>query len=216
MKRLIQKLKIMDVAKTPSVNQIIEQSLSQAINYQDYRALVHQLALEGSTSGAEKTEDLANYTLLSDRRMKRWDKTLKISEVDQETISNFDGNVTWLVITESWCGDAAHVIPVLNKMAELSNGIALKLVFRDENEALMNHFLTNGGKSIAKLIMIDNATGDVLGTFGPRPSEATALVEAYKAEHGKLAPEFKETLQAWYNHDKGQNVVKDVLQLLSL
>ena len=41
--------------------------------------------------------------------------------------------ITWLVLTESWCGDAAHVVPAINKIAELSDNIDLKLVFRDEN-----------------------------------------------------------------------------------
>jgi hypothetical protein len=124
--------------------------------------------------------------------------------------------VTWLVLTESWCGDAAHVIPVINKIAELSDHIDLKLVYRDENEALMNAFLTNGSRSIPKLIMIDSHSGEVLDTFGPRPSEATQLVLDYKAKHGVLTPEFKEELQHWYNTDKGQNTIEDLIQLLNL
>ena len=199
-----------------TVKQIIKESLKKSISYQEYRELVHQYVLDNSTSGLEKTEELANYTALNDRRMKRWDKTLKVTEADKTRIQNFNGNVTWLVITESWCGDAAHVIPVLNKIAELSENIDLKLVFRDENDDLMNHFLTNGGKAIAKLIMIDNENTEVIGTFGPRPSEATKLVEAYKIKHGKLTPEFKKDLQLWYNKDKGQSVILDILSLLKV
>ena len=199
-----------------TVKQIIKESLKKSISYQEYRELVHQYVLDNSTSGLEKTEELANYTALNDRRMKRWNKTLKVTEADKTRIQNFNGNVTWLVITESWCGDAAHVIPVLNKIAELSDNIDLELVFRDENDDLMNHFLTNGGKAIAKLIMIDNENTEVIGTFGPRPSEATKLVEAYKIKHGKLTPEFKEDLQLWYNKDKGQSVILDILSLLKV
>ncbi|MEH6534919.1 MAG: thioredoxin family protein [Psychroserpens sp.] len=199
-----------------SVQDIIDESLQKAISYQEYRDLVKQLVSEESTSGNEKTEALINYTMLNDRRMKRWDKTVKISEEVIEKVSHFNGNVTWLVITESWCGDAAHVIPVLNKLAEFSENIELKLVFRDENETLMDQFLTNGGRAIAKLIMIDNTTNEVVNTFGPRPSEATKLVNDYKAEHGKLTPEFKEDLQVWYNKNKGQNIIENVMTLLGL
>jgi hypothetical protein len=105
-------------------------------------------------------------------------------------------------------------MPVMNKVADLNDGIDFRVVLRDENEALMNQFLTNGGKSIPKLIMLDNTTGDIVNTFGPRPSEATKLVNDYKAEHGKLTPEFKEDLQQWYNKDKGQNAIKDLVALL--
>ncbi len=204
----------MTTSENKPIKEIISQSLKKAIDYQTYRNKVHQLVLDGSTSGNEKTEDLINYTKLNDSRMRRWDKTLRIQEKHKKSISNFNKKITWLVITESWCGDAAHVIPVLNKIAELSENIELKLVFRDENDDLMNQFLTNGGKSIAKLIMIDEISGKVIGTFGPRPSEATKLVNDYKAEHGQLTPEFKQILQGWYNTDKGQGVVKDIVALL--
>ena len=167
-----------------------------------------------STTGHDKTEDMVNYTMLNDRRMKRWDKTLKISDEIKDKVANFNGNITWLVITESWCGDAAHIVPAVNKIAELSENIDLKLVLRDDNDELMSQFLTNGGKAIAKLIMIDNTSGEVLNTFGPRPSEATKMVNDYKAEHGGLTAEFKEDLQLWYNKDKGQSTISDLMLLL--
>jgi len=199
-----------------SENDIINESLKNGISYQDYRALVSGLVEQGSTTGPEKTEALAEYTKLNDRRMKRWDKTIKVSETVKNKFLNFNRNITWLLITESWCGDAAHVVPVLNKIAELSENIDLKIVLRDENEALMDQFLTNGGKAIPKLIMIDTTTNNVINTFGPRPSEATQMVNDYKAMHGALTPDFKEDLQGWYNKNKGQNIIDDVMVLLGL
>jgi len=197
-----------------NLQNIIKDSLKKAISYQDYRALVKDLVVKESTTGNEKTEDLANYTMLNDRRMKRWDKTVKVDEAVKEKIANTNINQTWLVLTESWCGDAAHIMPVINKVAELNNTIDFKVVLRDENLDLMNQFLTNGGQSIPKLILIDNATIEVVNTFGPRPSEATKLVLDYKAKHGKLTSEFKEDLQGWYNKDKGQNAISDLVSLL--
>lgn len=193
---------------------IIKESIVKSFNYDTYKSMVNELADNEGTTGLEQTEALINYTKLNARRMKRWDKTLNISEDNQKRISGFERPITWLVITESWCGDAAHVIPVLNKLAELNNNIDLKIVLRDENLELMDMFLTNGGRAIAKLIMIDTETGDVLNTFGPRPSDATALVDNYKTEYGKLTPEFKEDLQVWYNKNKGQNIIEDIMQIL--
>ena len=198
------------------IEKIINESLTKAISYSEYRSLINELTEQASTTGAEKTEALINYTMLNNRRMKRWDKTVKVTEDIQERIANYNGDLTWLVITESWCGDAAHVIPVLNKLAELNEGIDLKLVFRDENPELMDQFLTNGGRAIAKLIMIDNISGEVKDTFGPRPSEATQMVNEYKQKFGKLTPEFKEDLQRWYNKDKGQNIIDDMVALLAV
>jgi len=196
------------------MDSIITTSLKRSMTYQDYRALVKQLVAENTTTGNEKTNELANYTKMNDQRMKRWDKTLKIAKSSQKKILAFSQNVTWLVITESWCGDAAHVLPVLNKIAELNSNINLRIVLRDENLELMDQFLTFGSRSVPKLIMIDDETETVINTYGPRPSEATHFVNRYKAMYGTLTPEFKEDLQHWYNNDKGQNIIDNVTEML--
>ena len=195
---------------------IIALNVTNSKSYQEYRTIVTQLVEQNSTSGNDTSEAMVNYTMLNDRRMKRWDKTIKLSDEVIKRVSNFKGDITWLVLTESWCGDAAHVVPAINKIAELSDNIDLKLVFRDESEELMNQFLTNGSKSIPKVIMVDNLSDEVINTFGPRPSKATQLVNDYKAKYGTLTPEFKEELQHWYNIDKGQNTINDLLNLLGV
>lgn len=199
---------------TLNLTDMISESLEKSMTYAEYRTLITTLVAENSTTGIDKTEALVNYTQLNDRRMRRWDKTAKVAENLKSEIENLDRKVTWLVISESWCGDAAHIMPIINKVAELSDAIDYKVVLRDENEALMNQFLTNGGKSIPKLIMLDTETKEVLNTFGPRPTVATTMVQDYKAKQGQLTPEFKEDLQRWYNKDKGQSTVEDLVNLL--
>jgi len=205
----------MELLQDIELNQIISDGLNNSFSYKEYRELVEELSYQGSTTGDEKTEALAEYTKLNHRRMKRWDKTLKIPDWSEEKIKRFNGKITWLVLTESWCGDAAHVIPVINKIAELNDGIDLRLVLRDENEDLMNAYLTNGGRAIPKLIALDRETGKVVNTFGPRPSEATKLVNDYKEKFGTLTPELKQDLQIWYNKDKGQTTISDIGKLLN-
>ncbi|MBU2928056.1 thioredoxin family protein [Winogradskyella psychrotolerans] len=199
---------------TLTLQDIISESLKNSMTYAEYRELVIKLVEEKSTTGNDKTDALVEYTLLNDRRMRRWDKTAKVSDAMKTKIENSDKKVTWLVISESWCGDAAHIMPIINKVAELNDAIDYKIVLRDENEALMDQFLTNGGKSIPKLIMLNSETNTVLDTFGPRPTVATKMVQDYKAEHGMLTPEFKEDLQRWYNKDKGQSTIEDLVNLL--
>ena len=201
--------------KTLELSTIINTSLNDSFDYQSYRTQVAEFAKAGKTSGAEPLEALVNYTMLNDRRMKRWDKTIKLSDHIKDRIKSFTGKMTWLVLTESWCGDAAHIIPILNKIAEQNDGIELKLVYRDEHPDLMDQFLSNGSRSIPKLIMMDR-NREVLATYGPRPSTATRMVNDFKTLYGQLTPEFKEDLQAWYNKDKGATVVLDILDLLKI
>lgn len=196
-------------------NNFITNALRNSVSYNEFILLVKELVAKNSTTGVEKTESLINYTKLNERRIKRWNKTLKISDESKKVIENFSKETTWLVLTESWCGDAAHVMPVMNKIAKLNDNIDLKVVLRDQNKELMNQFLTNGNKSIPKLHLIDNQSDEVVNSYGPRPTDATKLVNEYKSKHGKLTPEFKEGLQKWYNKDKGQNTINDLVALLN-
>ncbi|MBT8222498.1 MAG: thioredoxin family protein [Eudoraea sp.] len=198
------------------VQDLIQKVVPQAMSYKAYRSLVEDLASAGDTTGEIISEALINYTQLNNRRMRRWDKTLKLNEAQIQEIQAFKGKVTWLVLTESWCGDAAPSLPVMNKIAELHSGITLRIVLRDEHLELMDHFLTAGTRSIPKLIMVDEDTHHVLGEWGSRPGKATAMVEAFKKEHGTLTAEFKEELQGWYNKDKGKDIIEDLLGLLTL
>ncbi|WP_241507206.1 thioredoxin family protein [Aquimarina sediminis] len=196
------------------VSEYIEEGINDSYSYQEYKDLVSSLLAEGKSTGHEQSEALTNYSKLNDRRMKRWDKTLKISKSIADSFSNADLNITWVVLTEGWCGDAAHILPVLNMLAELNDGIDLKIVLRDDHDELMSNFLTNGGKSIPKLIAYDKENKEVINSWGPRPSVATQMVNEYKHKHGSLDSDFKQDLQVWYNKDKGANIAEDLLNLL--
>lgn len=196
------------------IDQILKESLSKAISYTAYRGLVESLANEGKSTGPIQTEDLSNYTKLNNKRMKRWDKVFKIDTATEEAIGRMDKKVTWLVLTESWCGDAAPALPVMEKIANLNPNIQLRIVMRDENTELMNEFLTNGGMSIPKLIAIEDASQSVVGSWGPRSKNAAKLVADHKAaNNGKILPEFKQDLQMWYNKDKGSSILEELLTL---
>jgi len=203
-----------NISKTTS--QLVQQGISNAMSYLEYRDLVNTLSAEGKSTGLEQTDTLTDFTNLNNRRMRRLDKTLKIDDSIIEKIKSIDKKITWVVLTESWCGDAAQTLPVINKVAELSNNISLKIILRDSNFDLMNRFLTNNAMSIPKLIMVNESTGEVIGEWGPRPNIASQMVVDYKNDYGTLTPEFKEDLQIWYNNDKGQNTLKELMELLSL
>jgi hypothetical protein len=193
---------------------IIENSLSQSHSYVDYRNYIKDLLKEGKSTGKEQSEALTHYSELNEARMNRLEKTVKISTEIIQKLNQLNGDYIWLVISEGWCGDAAQILPVIYKMAELSERIDLKIVFRDENEDLMNLFLTNGTKSIPKLIILDKNTLEVLSDFGPRPIGAKQLILDYKAKHGIVDETAKTNLQLWYLHDKGLSIQKEILDLM--
>ncbi|NJX17534.1 thioredoxin family protein [Tamlana crocina] len=57
--------------------------------------------------------DYLDYTKLNWSRMNRWLKTGKITEELKNTLQQIYKPQHWIVITEPWCGDAAHITPFL-------------------------------------------------------------------------------------------------------
>jgi len=193
---------------------IITQSLKKSYSYQEYRNFVSTLLKEGKSTGNEQSADLTHYSELNEVRMNRLDKTMVVPAENIKRLQAINSEMIWLVISEGWCGDAAQILPIINKMAEQSEKIDLKIVFRDENEELMDLFLTNGTKSIPKLIVLDKNSLEVLGDFGPRPTEARQLILDYKATHGIVDETAKTELQKWYLHDKGLSTQREILKLM--
>jgi len=189
-------------------------TLQNPSSYTAYRTLVNHLVAEEQSTGTDQSEERINFSLLNDRRMKRLDKTLQLSPETTAEINAITSPQTWLVLSEGWCGDAAQNLPVIAKMAAVNPKITLQVILRDENLPVMDAFLTNGGRAIPKMLVVNTAE-EVVATWGPRPSKATQLVRDYKATHGSIDAEFKKELQVWYNKEKGKNTQEDIVALLN-
>lgn len=194
-------------------NTLIKNSLNNTFSYVAYRNLVKELIAAGKSTGIEQSESHLEFSILNNKRMDRLDKTLTISEETQNSLDNLNKGFTFLVIAEGWCGDAAQILPIINKVAEASDKIEFKIVLRDENEDLMNQYLTNGSKSIPKVLILDQEN-NVLDSWGPRPAVASKMVMDYKAQNGSLDEDFKKNLQIWYNKDKGNNTQDELIGML--
>jgi hypothetical protein len=193
----------------------IAKALFKSYPYSEYRKLVTDLLSEGKSTGNQQSESLTNYSKLNDARMNRLDKTTKIADEVVSKLENLDHKYIWLVISEGWCGDAAQILPILNKMALASDKkIDLRIVLRDENEELMDQYLTNGGKAIPKVIVICKEAGIVRTDWGPRPKGATELLANYKREFGVIDEKIKTDLQLWYLADKGISVQDELMQII--
>lgn len=195
---------------------IIKDSLSKSLTYLEYRKVVSELLLEGKSTGDLQSEELLHYSNLNETRMNRLEKTIVITPENAERLKLLKKKYLWIVISEGWCGDAAQLLPIMHKMEVLSDNIDFKIVLRDDNEDLMNQFLTNGGKSIPKLLILDSETLEVLGDWGPRPQLAFDLVKNYKEKHGVIDETIKTDLQMWYLHDKGLSTQKELLEMMRL
>ena len=197
------------------MKEIIQNALQNSFSYADYRKLASDLVAQGKPTGHDHSEALVQFATLNETRMNRLEKTITIDADVQLKLQNISNNYIWLVLAESWCGDAAQILPVINKMSAVSNALQLKIVLRDDNDLLMQQFLTNGGKAIPKIIILDAQTLNVVADWGPRPQGAKQLILDYKAAHGIVDEAAKIELQKWYLHDKGVAIQYEILEIMS-
>lgn len=193
---------------------IFQQAYQNSMTYDAYRMLIDDLISQNKSTGHEQSDFLFDFTKLNQQRMKRLNKTQLLLPEVIEAVKQIGEKQVWLVLTESWCGDAAQNIPVLKKMADENPMIDLRMVLRDDNDALMQRYLTNGGRSIPKLIAVSENLSEELFTWGPRPEGAQTEVKRLLELYGGFTPEVKEGIQVWYNNDKGVSVQKEMLELI--
>lgn len=196
------------------MNDLVAKSLENSYTYTEYRNHISTLLIDGLSTGHTQREALTHYTTLNEVRMNRLDKTIKIPAEISDSLGKLNKDFILVVLSEGWCGDAAQILPVINKMAEAAPNLDLQIVLRDENEQLMNEYLTNGSKSIPKLILIDAQTMVVRGSWGPRPQGAAQLIKDFKDKFGVINEEAKTELQKWYLHDKGLSTMEEIILLL--
>lgn len=115
--------------------------------YSEYQGLFQNLVNNNTSKGENPSEALVKYTKLNWSRAKRNDKTFKPLSATEDFLKSLNKQYKIGIITEPWCGDAAQVVPAIAAMANYSDNIETEVVLRDENEELMNRYLTNGGKS---------------------------------------------------------------------
>ncbi len=202
------------MAASPKLPVLPAESLAGAYTYQAYRQLITDLLAEGKTTGPEQSEELTAYTDLNVKRMERLDKTVQVQPALAAAAAGLQGHYLWLIITEGWCGDAAQLVPIMEAVAQASQGhLTTRYVLRDEHPELMQNYLTGGGKAIPKLLVVNPDTLLEITHWGPRPAPAQTLLHKLKAE-GATHEEYAREIHTWYAHDRTQTMQTELLALV--
>ncbi len=198
--------------------------LENSMSYAAYINAVNALVAQGkaSTNDASNDEEFLHYAQLNQTRMKRLDKTTTLSASTVASLSNWSTPVYFLVISEGWCGDAAQIVPVINKMTEVNAHIKMRIIFRDEHLDIMDRFLTNGGRAIPIILVVSQLDGSVLAQYGPRPTELLKFMAERKVLERQLPvanqkaffEESKAMAQKWYNENKTVDIQNELIAIL--
>lgn len=181
--------------------------------YADYRDNLIDLLSQGKTTGTDHSEAMLHYAKMNLQRMKRVEKTTVLNDSLLEVLKGLKNKYKFLVITEGWCGDAAQIVPVIDKIVSaMPDQFDLKLVLRDENLPLIDAHLTNGGRAIPVLLVLDDQDNLVLPKWGPRPKILQDLMASWKRENLEMEV-IAEQLHGWYAKDKTQAIQRELAEI---
>lgn len=155
----------------------------------------------------------AEFSQLNLHRTRRIERTWKPSGELLALVERLPAPQTWLVLTETWCGDSAQCLPMIVRLAEMASGVTLRLLLRDDNLDVMDRYLTEGKQAIPKLVGFDHEGGELF-RWGARPAEAQAVMADALAE-GLEKPERLERLHLFYGRDRGRALDAEFVTLFT-
>ena len=197
------------------MNKTIESALATAMTYEAYMDMFENLVKTDATTGVDQSEMLVNFTKLNYRRMTRLNKTITVSDKLVAGISEIPFKMKWIIISEAWCGDAAQNIPYIAQLAKACENVELSLVLREENLEFMDQYLTNGGRSIPKVVFLKADGLEEIATWGPRPEIIQNKVVEFQQNAPADVPyeKFAETIHAWYAKNKNDALETELLTI---
>lgn len=182
------------------------------MKWNEYTSLFEKILSSEHVDAPYDNPEYVNYVKMNQSRSNRWMKGDILDKELVEKIKSIDSPQEWIMITEPWCGDAAHNVPVIAQLSQQNPLIDFKIELRDNGENMIDNYLTNGGKSIPILVVRDK-DGKDLFTWGPRPKECQdVMVECQKADLPML--EKHKQIQTWYGQNKGATIQQELLKLL--
>ena len=190
------------------------QQETKSFDFPSYKAFMYELE-ENMLCTGELTQEHIQATLLNSYRIRRIDKHIEILPALTREVQSLKSNWEWIVLVESWCGDGAQNLPIIAKIAALTDKIKLTIKLRSENAELMDAHLTNGARSIPKLICVLTNSRKEIGNWGPRPAVIQEKVKKLKSENLSITPkEFSQNLHLWYASDKGAALQNEFINLI--
>jgi hypothetical protein len=187
--------------------------IAKGIHFDAFIALNQDLLKEGKTTGNTQTAEYVEFGRVNLARMQRLSKTVILRPDLLAVLQQLATPHTLLIITEGWCGDSAQIVPVLEHMRLACPALDVLFLLRDEHPEVMDQYLTNGARSIPKVICLETASLDEKWQWGPRPAQLQAAVKDLLAK--QVTHEEKGLfVQNWYNLNKTQDIQEELKVLV--
>jgi len=148
----------------------------------EYREIWKEKKDRGAGPDADKEErKLIHYLNYNWERQAQVHEAYEPSSELKTALDGLPEPQIWMVLTEPWCGDSAFLLPVITEAAASTDAVTLRILLRDDNLDIMDQYLTDGSRSIPKLVVFSES-GEEQFTWGPRPETAARRFDALREQ----------------------------------
>lgn len=194
---------------------VISAYLNKTISFEDYLQLTQDILEEKIPRlGIYSNDSTFRYTRSNLERMNRVMENIVLNQKLYNALSDLKEDWVWVVISEPWCGDASWSTPALAMIAQCSGHIEFRILLRDSNPEVMDHYHTKGSESIPKLVCVRKSSLQEVGTWGPRPEVLQRLVMEFKDSAHFDYRESVRKIHAWYAEDMTRSIQQELYELM--
>jgi hypothetical protein len=149
------------------------------------------LFAKGTTYGEYRDRILAGGGIMKDLLVAS-EAGLAEETIDVEPFRRLPKPLRVLILSEDWCGDCTDNLPIVNRLAEESGKLEVRILPRDEHLDVMDQYLKYGQFQSIPLILLVDETGKVIGDLKERPESVTELRARKRQELYAKRPDFGE------------------------
>jgi hypothetical protein len=186
----------------------------KSMSFEEYIRLTESIVAGNSSDEIYRNEKMLNYTKDNLARMNKIASNLAIDKRLYNELQPLQEEQTWVCITEPWCGDASQIVPALYLIASCNANIDFRILLRDANEDIMNNYLTNGGKSIPKLIMLQSETLEEIESWGPRPAVIQQIVQEQIHDTTTSFGDKVRMIHKWYDENNSKDLQEEFITIV--
>ena len=188
------------------------EQLATGLSYSAYRQHIAE-ALATPAPDEQLAKTLPYYQQAVDR-MDQVTPTITLLPELQAALGQLTQPYLWAIITEGWCGDASHTVPILEAVAQASGGhLTTRYFLRDSHLDLIDKYLTNGGRAMPIAVVLHADSLTEAGVWGPRPAPLQAIHQELKAREVP-SKEIMAQVHAWYDQDATRTTQQELLALV--
>ncbi len=184
----------------------------EGLSYEQYLAQWRDKTEQPLTGLGKTQRKYLYYARYNYDRSRRVEEAYKPSDRLRRALATLEAPQLWMVLTEDWCVDSAYSLPLFVEAARLSSYITLRLLERDANLDIMDCYLTNGSRSIPKLVAFD-VEGEELFQWGPRPRDAQQL-RAEMKDAGATYQQISQHLLEWFEVGGWRQTEEELVETL--